>query len=172
LSITGAFYQRSGTYQYDEKDKVDRFSLDESRGQLVVDGEDDYTIIDSLVICKFSRRIYSSNKEKVADLWYWVTGERLDYAELLKRGRKIYTLGKCFNARHGLDRKDDYLPDRAYEDVLNDEFNKNVVVKRKEWDAALDGYYKARGWDVKTGIPKKETLKALGLNDAAEELGV
>lgn len=172
LSITGAFYQRSGTYQYDEKDKVDRFSLDESRGQLVVDGEDDYTVIDSLVICKFSRRIYSSDKEKVSKLWKQVTGENLNYNELLRRGRLIYTLGKCFNVRHGLDRKDDYLPGRAYEDVLNDEFNKNVVVKRKEWDAALDGYYKARGWDVKTGIPKKETLKALGLNDAAEELGV
>ncbi|MHA1728473.1 MAG: aldehyde ferredoxin oxidoreductase family protein [Promethearchaeota archaeon] len=170
LSITGAFYQRSGTYQYDEKGTYDRFSLDEERGQLVADGEDDYAVIDALIICKFSRRIYSGRKEVVADLWHMVTGEKLDYNELLRRGRILYTLGKCFNVRHGITRKDDYLPGRAYEEPINDDINKNAVVKMKEWDIALDSYYKARGWDLKSSIPKKETLKELGLNDAAEEM--
>ncbi|MBN2422079.1 aldehyde ferredoxin oxidoreductase family protein [Candidatus Woesearchaeota archaeon] len=169
--ITGAFYQRSGSYQYDEKDTFDRFSLDDKRGKPVADGEDDYTLVDSLIICKFSRRIYT-DKEKVAELWYWVTGEKLKYADLLERGRRIYTLGKCFNVRHGLTRKDDYLPARAYEEPLNDHINKNAVVKMNEWDIALDSYYKYRGWDMKTSIPTKKTLKELDLNDAADELGV
>lgn len=171
LCITGAFYQRNGTYQYDEKDVVDRFSVGKDRAKFVIDGEDDYTVIDSLIICKFSRRIYK-DKEKVAQLWKMVTGEEVTYADLLHRGRIIYTLGKCFNVRHGLDRKDDYLPGRCYEDVLNDEFNKNVVVKMDQWNDALDGYYEAHGWDVKTSVPKKKTLSDLGLDDASKEIGV
>ncbi len=169
--ITGAFYQRSGSYQYDEKDVVDRFSLDDKRGKLVADGEDDYTVIDSLIICKFSRRIYP-DKEKLAEIWKWVTGEDVTYDELLTRGKRIYTLGKCFNVRHGFTRKDDYLPARSYEDVLNDHINKEVVVKMDQWDTALDSYYEERGWNTKTGIPKKKTLKQLGLEEAAEEVGV
>ncbi|MBD3202890.1 aldehyde ferredoxin oxidoreductase [Candidatus Woesearchaeota archaeon] len=169
--ITGAFYQRSGSYQYDEKDAVDRYSLDDSRGKLVADGEDDYTVVDSLIICKFSRRIYP-DKEKLAYLWNLVTGEKIKYQDLLDRGKKIYTLGKCFNVRHGFTRQQDYLPKRAYEEPINDHINKEAVVKMDEWDKALDGYYEYRKWDKKTGIPKKETLKELDLDDAAEEIGV
>ncbi len=169
--ITGAFYQRSGSYQYDEKDKVDRFSLDKSRGKLVADGEDDYAVVDSLIICKFSRRIYP-NKEKLTELWTLVTGQKINYMDLLEAGRRIYTLGKCFNVRHGFTRKDDYLPARAYEDPINDKINKDAVVKREEWEQALDGYYEYRNWDTKTGTPKKETLKKLGLDGASKEIGV
>ncbi|MFH0875758.1 MAG: aldehyde ferredoxin oxidoreductase family protein [archaeon] len=169
--ITGAFYQRSGSYQYDEKDAVDRFSLDKSRGKLVADGEDDYTVIDSLIICKFSRRIYT-NKEKLAQILGIVTGVKLTYDDLLFAGKRIYTLGKCFNIRHGFARSDDYLPKRAYDEVINDEINKDARVKLNEWEDALDSYYEYREWDTKTSIPKKETLKKLGLDDAADEVGV
>lgn len=33
-----------------------------------------------------------------------------------------------------------------------------------------DKHYILRDWDVKTGIPTKETLKKFGLDDAAENL--
>ena len=31
----------------------------------------------------------------------------------------------------------------------------------------LDEYYALRGWDVATGVPKPETLRALGLEPVA-----
>ena len=34
----------------------------------------------------------------------------------------------------------------------------------------LDEYYEERGWDVKTGIPTKEKLVALGMADIADNL--
>lgn len=34
-----------------------------------------------------------------------------------------------------------------------------------------DEYYRAHGWDVKTGWPYKETLEKLGLDNVAKELG-
>jgi aldehyde:ferredoxin oxidoreductase len=35
----------------------------------------------------------------------------------------------------------------------------------------LDEYYTERGWDLKTGVPRRETLEGLGLSKAASELG-
>ncbi len=34
----------------------------------------------------------------------------------------------------------------------------------------MDDYYRARGWDLKTGIPTREKLQQLDLGDVAEEL--
>jgi aldehyde:ferredoxin oxidoreductase len=34
----------------------------------------------------------------------------------------------------------------------------------------LDEYYEARGWDLKTGIPRREKLEELGLGYIAKEL--
>lgn len=170
--ITGAFYQRSGSYAYDEKDKFDRFSLVQptERAEVVVKGENVYTIIDSLILCKFSRRIYKTDKEYVK-LFNLVTGLDMSLEEMTRAGERIYTLGKCFNVRMGFSRKDDYLPARAYEDPIKLKNGRLVVVDRKQWDEALSEYYRLRGWNEQ-GIPTKEKLKELGLDDAAREVGV
>lgn len=169
--ITGAFYQRSGSYAYDEKGDVDRFSLDKSRAKLVVGGENIYTIIDSLIICKFSRRIYESNR-KLVELYNLVTGLDMTFDELIEAGERVYTLGKCFNVRMGLSRKDDYLPPRDYEEpVVCDKDGRTALVNRKQFDESLSEYYRRRGWNEE-GIPSKEKLRELGLTDAAHELGV
>ena len=34
----------------------------------------------------------------------------------------------------------------------------------------IDDYYKARGWDKKTGLPKKDNLEKIGMNDVGKEL--
>jgi aldehyde:ferredoxin oxidoreductase len=34
----------------------------------------------------------------------------------------------------------------------------------------LDDYYRARGWDYKTGNPTRETLERVGLKPVADEL--
>jgi aldehyde:ferredoxin oxidoreductase len=37
-------------------------------------------------------------------------------------------------------------------------------------DGVLDGYYVVRGWDKKTGVPTREKLDQLGLEQVAEDL--
>jgi aldehyde:ferredoxin oxidoreductase len=34
----------------------------------------------------------------------------------------------------------------------------------------LDDYYDERGWDIETGIPTREKLEELGLEDTADDL--
>jgi aldehyde:ferredoxin oxidoreductase len=44
------------------------------------------------------------------------------------------------------------------------------ILDRDKFMRLLKEFYQLRGWDEDTGIPKKETLKALGLGDVACEL--
>ena len=37
-------------------------------------------------------------------------------------------------------------------------------------EKAKDMFYEVCGWDKETGVPKKETLVKLGLEDVAEEM--
>jgi len=43
-------------------------------------------------------------------------------------------------------------------------------LERDKFDKMKDEHYILRDWDVKTGIPTKETLKKFGLDDVAEDL--
>jgi aldehyde:ferredoxin oxidoreductase len=69
-----------------------------------------------------------------------------------------------FNARLGISRKDDNLPDRLTKVKAPLGPSAGEVV---ELDMMLDEYYTERGWDLKTGLPLKETLKRLGLSKDA-----
>ncbi|MEM4267834.1 MAG: aldehyde ferredoxin oxidoreductase family protein [Candidatus Woesearchaeota archaeon] len=174
-SVRGACYLRSGSYQYDVKGEVDRFSLDQTRGKLVKDGEDIYALIDSLIICKFTRNIYKNNDE-LASLYYLVTGVKVKGDELVKAGERIHNVAKIFNIKHGWKREDDYPPWRAFNEYLKDKQviealkkkgqpnPQGAIINREEYEAALNSYYEVRGWDY-LGLPKKEKLSELEIYD-------
>lgn len=167
-SIRGADYLRSGSYQVDVKGEVDRFKLDYSRGKIVYDGENQYAIIDSLIICKFSRGVFKSMNE-LAKLYTLVTGIETTGDFLMLAGERIHNLAKCFNVRHGASRKDDYPPPRAFDDEMTDDPVRGAKITREEYDEALDGYYDARAW-TREGIPTTTKLRELGLQKEAEEI--
>ena len=41
---------------------------------------------------------------------------------------------------------------------------------REKFGAMLEDYYRMRGWDALTGIPRPERLEALGLEDIAQDM--
>ena len=53
VSFRGACHLRSGAYSPDVKGKVDRFKIEKGRGKIVMSNEDQYNVIDSLILCKF-----------------------------------------------------------------------------------------------------------------------
>jgi len=168
-SIRGADYLRSGSYQVDVAGKVDRLKLDSSRGKIVYEGENQYAVIDSLIICKFTRGVYTSFDE-IAEAYTLITGIEMTGQQLVEAGERIYNAAKCFNVRFGASRKDDYPPPRAFEEPMPDDVVKGARIVREEYDAALDSYYEGRGWN-KEGVPTKQKLIELGLTKEAEELG-
>jgi len=44
------------------------------------------------------------------------------------------------------------------------------VLNRDKFKGMLKEYYQLRGWDEKTGLPTKETLAALGMDDIVKAI--
>ena len=165
VSIRGACHLRNGAYGLDAKGTFDRFSYDKpvERGEKIKAVEDVYGLIDSYIICKFTRGIYENDAE-MAKVYELVTGIPHTEKTILTRGDAIVTLSKCFNIREGWTRDDDHPPERFFKQAHTRGPAKGFTLEEKGYQTLLSGYYKARGWDENTGIPTDETLKKLGLD--------
>ncbi len=130
--------------------------------------EDLMTLYDMTGLCKFSRGLMVD--EGQLELVNAVTGFDMDLSEFLKAGERVYNLSKAFNIREGFGRKDDRLPDRFFEDKVLYGPTEGETLSRREFEEELDRYYDVRGWDEE-GIPLKNTLKRLDLQDVAEDIG-
>jgi len=167
VSFRGADHNRHGAYGVDLKGTVDRFKVEKGRSKFVIDIEDLYTIIDSLIVCKFSRGVYYKEFEDLARYYTVATGIEMTAGELRKTGERINILGRLFNIREGFTRKDDHLPPKVMSTpVPDDTISKGSRITQEELDFMLDDYYAHRGW-TKEGIPTLEKLKELGLEDVA-----
>jgi aldehyde:ferredoxin oxidoreductase len=165
VSFRGADHNRHGAYAYDVKGKVDRLKAEKGRGKMVRDLEDVYSLIDSFIVCKFSRGTYYKELADMAKLYNLVTGIEMTPEELKMAGERINTVGRLINIREGLGRKDDTLPWKVMNEPIPDEGPvKGAFVTQKELDLLLDDYYESRGWTLE-GVPKTEKLKEIGMGE-------
>ena len=165
VSFRGADHNRHGAYAFDVKGKVNRLIAEKGRGKLVRGMEDSYAVIDSLVVCKFSRGTYYREFEDMSKLYSLVTGSEMTPDGLKLAGERINNIGRLFNIREGLGRKDDTLPYKVMHLPIPDEGpSKGAFVTQEELDLLLDDYYEARGW-TREGVPTSEKLKELGMDD-------
>jgi len=167
VSFRGADHNRHGAYGLDLKGTVDRFKAEKGRAKLVIDLENLYTIIDSLIICKFSRGTYYEGFKDLAKYYTLVTGIEMTPEELERAGERINNLGRLFNIREGFTRKDDHLPPKVMSTPIPDDtVSKGSYITQEELDLMLDDYYATRGW-TREGVPTLEKLKELELEDLA-----
>ena len=165
VSFRGADHNRHGAYAFDVKGKVDRLKAEKGRGKMVRDMEDIYALIDSFIVCKFSRGTYYKELQDMAKLYSLVTGIEMTAEELKKSGERINTVARLINIREGLGRKDDTLPWKVMNLPIPDDGPvKGAVVTQKELDLLLDDYYDSRGWTAE-GVPTAAKLKELGMDD-------
>jgi len=165
VSFRGADHNRHGAYGPDVAGKVNRFKAEKGRGKLVKETEDLYAVIDSIIVCKFSRGTYFEGFKDLAALYSAVTGIELTAEDLRKAGERINNLGRLINTREGLTRKDDHLPWKVMNVPIPDEGpSKGSFVSQDDLDLLLDDYYEVRGW-TKDGIPTMEKLNELGMED-------
>jgi aldehyde:ferredoxin oxidoreductase len=167
VSRRGADHQRHGAYGPDLKGTVDRFKAEKGRGKLVLDGEDLYSVMDSLIICKFSRGIW--DYESYAKMYSLAVGIPMTADEIRRCGERISNLGRIYNLREGIGRAKDNLPYRVMHDPIKSGVAKGSLVTQAELDLLLDDYYETRGWS-KEGVPSAAKLKELGLDSYGEYL--
>jgi len=87
----------------------------------------------------------------------------LNGRDLLKIGERTNNLQRLFNIREGFSKKDDFIPDRAKQRLLFGAYQDEDRCIIKDYEGMLEEYYKARGWDIKTGIPTEKKIKDLAI---------
>jgi aldehyde:ferredoxin oxidoreductase len=103
--------------------------------------------------------------DETAELLQAATGWDLSGEEVRRTGERIVNLERLFIAREGITRKDDTLPRRFLEEPMPEGSGSSTGAVL-ELEPMLDEYYRARGWDVETGLPTQEKLDDLGLSRA------
>src|SRR5512139_39663 len=166
VSFRGACHLRNGAYSPDVKGKVNRFKIEKGRGKMISDEGNVYNIIDSLIVCKFSRGTYYDGTKDLANYFSLATGIPITPEELIKDGERIENLARLFNIREGKGtRKYDDVPYKIKNFPVPDEGPaKGVCVNDEEMQIGLDDYYASRGWTA-DGIPTVDRLKTVGLGD-------
>jgi len=144
-----------------------RFSSYEGKERMVWWHELLNAVTDSLGFCRFLS-IFSSphalGYRQYSKLIELSTGLKISPKKLMEIGERIYTLERMMLIRDGITRKDDTLPKRYFNEPISEGPAKGEYISHQAFDRMLDRYYTLHGWD-KNGIPLKETLKRLGIDE-------
>ncbi len=137
--------------------------------------EDRYAYFGSLGNCTVWATFGFLSIDMLADLYSAVTGLETNREELRKAGERAYNLYKMLNVRQGFTRKDDVPPPTWFKPlmapdvpmVLTDYYRIKRITP-EDIEKLKDDYYDERGWSKEEGIPTKEKLIDLGLEDIAD----
>jgi aldehyde:ferredoxin oxidoreductase len=158
-------------FSNDPEEGIRRYGIPETafrleykgKGLVVKHFEEMAAISDSLGICKNTyNNMEVLDWEETAELLRAATGWGLTGQEVRQIGERIVNLERLFIAREGITRQDDTLPRRFLEEPLPEGSGPSTG-SVLELEPMLDEYYRARGWDVETGLPTEEKLEELGL---------
>jgi aldehyde:ferredoxin oxidoreductase len=130
-------------------------------------------ILEALTVCRFPWRDLGLELEWYTKFLRAVTGIEITWNDLEVVADRIFNLTRAFWVReHGetWNSRMDIPPARWFEEPLTQGDLKGSKLDRTKYDAMLQIFYKKRGWDER-GIPTNTTLKKLGLEDVARQLG-
>lgn len=121
-----------------------------------------YSLLDSAELCQFvfgpAWTLYGP--AETVEMIRAVTGWDITVEELMTVGERRLNLFRIFNAREGLDRKDDKLPKKFFKQLQGVGPTAGIALTHEEVDSAIDEYYKLAGW-TNNGIPTPETMERL-----------
>ena len=128
----------------------------------------------------------------VPQLFGAVTGKEMSEDDYYRMGERSFNLQRAILGREGrAGRKDDTIGEFNFTEPIETEegmvglFNpdlefpgagdeiitrKGKTMDRNDFERMKDEYYSLRGWDVSTGLQKKEHLKKLGLTFVCNEM--
>ncbi len=170
---------------------IDHSTYDD-KAQAVLYCQNRSAVINSLVVCDwlFPMFISQSREDRAGDtgaeaaLLSAVTGLEIAEETLSLTGERIWNLARAIMVREGRRRAADVLENAFYRSKGGSSkkessgmrqsgglfFDEKTAVPRETFEQAKTEYYRLRGWDPETGIPKKSTLMRLGLTEIADAL--
>jgi aldehyde:ferredoxin oxidoreductase len=168
VNARGADHNRSGAYEADLSGDHDRLAGGEAHVAAAIETEDRAAVMDSLILCKFLRGVFTDPFAEWAALLSAVTGWDVDGAELRRTARRIVLAKRVFNIREGWRPEDDWLPERLLSEPLQLSSGRVATLTPQRLRWMIDAYYAARGLDGQ-GRPDPADLAGLRLDYAATQ---
>ena len=139
-SARGACHLRATFYKPELAGMIDPATT-EGKAELFIDFENRLTIFNTQILCVFFRDLITW--ETLIELNKAITGLEFTKDELWGVANRIIDATHTFNRQQGFDRQDDTLPDRLFNEKVNDGQN---GITRDELNRMVDDYYQLRGW--------------------------
>lgn len=161
VAARGADHNRSSAYEIDIAEGSQRHNLQPSAAAQAVETENRAAIMDSLILCKFLRGIFTDLYAEAAQMLQMVTGWDVDAKEMEETARRIVTAKKWFNVKAGWRPEEDTLPERFLQESLADDDQAHI--SERDFKAAVLAYYRCRGWSDEGWIETGH-LEELGID--------
>jgi aldehyde:ferredoxin oxidoreductase len=144
VGARGADHNRSGAYEVDFSDKVDRRNVTLDAVRHAIETEDKAALMDSLIICKFLRGVFEDFHAETAAMLRSVTGWDVTADELRATATRIVAAKREFNLVAGWTPAEDTLPARFLETPLPNDAAAHLT--RETLEALVAEYHRQRGW--------------------------
>ena len=132
VGARGADHNRSGAYEVDFSDKVDRRHATLDAVRHAIDTEDRAALMDSLIVCKFLRGVFEDFHDEAAAMLRCVTGWDVTADELRDTAARIIAAKREFNRLAGWTPQEDTLPDRFLDSPLPNDAAAHLTRERLE----------------------------------------
>ncbi len=120
---------------------------------------------DCAVCCHF----YPYSYHHMADALSGLTGVEYSIQDVLAVGERAQTLSRLFNLREGFTADDDRIPKRVMQPFMEGPLA-GAEIKQETFDWAKHRFYEMMLWDPDTGVPRKESIRKLDLDELLEGL--
>jgi aldehyde:ferredoxin oxidoreductase len=140
----GADHNRSGAYEVDFSDKVDRKNVTIDAVHYAIETEDKAAIMDSLILCKFLRGVFEDFYAEAADMLHMITGWDVTATELRETAGRIVRAKRQFNMLAGWTPEEDTLPDRFLNVPLDGD--PAAALSPERLRTLVNEYHRQRGW--------------------------
>jgi len=132
-----------------------------------------YSALDSVNVCQF---IWGPSWQlmgpgHLVELIQAATGWDWSLFELVKLGQRRLNMLRAYNAREGIDARQDAPPERLFEPLKGGPSD-GWAMDREELKEAVRKYYQMNNWDPDAGTPTRAVLEELGIGWVADELGL
>jgi aldehyde:ferredoxin oxidoreductase len=144
VGARGADHNRSGAYEVDFSEKVDRRNATLDSVRHAIETEDKAALMDSLILCKFLRGVFADFYAESAGMLQAVTGWDVTADELRETARRIVTTKRQVNLLAGWTPDEDTLPARFLAAPLASD--PAASLSRERLGALVAEYHRQRGW--------------------------
>ncbi len=146
VGTRGADHNRSGAYEVDFSERVDRLHADERCASFAIETENEAVLMDSLILCKFLRGVFEDRLASMAEMLRLVTGIERSSDDMRATARRIITAKKRFNIAQGWTPSEDTLPARFFDQPLLDGASAGAQLTRGQLASMIRAYNTQRGW--------------------------